>query len=144
MLGADTLQVGTHMETPTAISRRWALLYLMLLVPLGLLCQRYNGVGSQWVNHYAGDICYEIFWCLFLFLWMPTKTAIWQIPGWVFGVTCAIEVAQLGYGIVPVSIRTTWLWRLLLGSTFDGWDFVHYAIGCLLGAGLLWWINRQS
>ena len=41
---------------------------LLIIIPLGLFSKVYTGVAQGWVNNYAGDILYEIFWCLF-FWW---------------------------------------------------------------------------
>ena len=106
---------------------------LLIITPLGLLSKAYTGAGQWWVNDYAGDILYEIFWCLFFFWFFPSKKATVTIPLWVFSITCAIEICQLWYGFVPESIRSSLMWKLLLGSSFVWWDFPHYAIGSFLG-----------
>lgn len=106
---------------------------LLIIVPLGLLTKVYTGVAQNWVNNYAGAILYEIFWCLFFFWFFPSKEAIVKIPWVVFLVTCAIEVAQLWFKLIPAPIRTSLIWKLLFGSTFVWWDFPHYALGSWLG-----------
>ena len=109
------------------------ILSLLIITPLGLLSKAYTGVAQWWVNDYAGDILYEIFWCLFFFWFFPSKNATIAIPLWVFFITSAIEVCQLWYGLVPGSIRSSLIWKLFLGSSFVWWDFPHYAIGSFLG-----------
>ncbi|ELS02175.1 Protein of unknown function (DUF2809) [Xenococcus sp. PCC 7305] len=120
------------------------LLSLFVITPLGLLSKVYTGIGQEWINDYSGDILYEIFWCLVFFWFFSGKKAIAMIPLWVFVVTCAIELAQLYFVHVPVAIRSTIIWRLLLGSTFAWWDFPHYALGCFLGWLLLIQLNKLS
>ena len=109
------------------------ILSLLIIVPLGLLSKRYTGFGRSWVNDFSGDILYEIFWCLFIFLLIPSRKAMNQIPIWVFGITCTIEFLQLWHQPDLDSIRSTFLGKLLLGTTFSGWDFPHYLLGCIIG-----------
>ncbi len=118
-------------------------LSLLIITPLGLFSKAYTGVAQWWVNDYAGDILYEIFWCLFFFWFFPSKNAVVIIPMWVFTITSAIEICQLWYGLVPPSIRSSLIWKLLLGSSFVWWDFPHYAIGSLLGWLWLRSISKQ-
>ncbi|WP_246141517.1 DUF2809 domain-containing protein [Hyella patelloides] len=110
---------------------------MLVIVPLGLLSKAYTGIGQSWVNDYSGDILYEILWCLVFFWFFPSKKAVVTIPIWVFIVTSIIEVSQLFFDRVPVTLRETIIWKLLLGSAFVWWDFPHYALGSFLGWLLL-------
>ncbi|NEP62657.1 MAG: DUF2809 domain-containing protein [Symploca sp. SIO2G7] len=121
--------------------RLLVLLSLLIITPLGFLSKSYNGPFHWWVNDYSGDILYEIFWCLFFFLLIPTKKAVNQIPLWVFGITCIIEFIQLWQNPALAEIRATLIGKLFLGTTFAWWDFPHYFLGCFLG----WlWIRQIS
>ena len=117
---------------------------LLIIIPLGLFSKAYTGVAQSWVNDYAGDILYEIFWCLFFFWFFPSQKAIFIIPFSVFIVTCAIEVSQLWFEFVPLSIRSSLIWKLLLGSSFVWWDFLHYAFGSFLGWLWLQKLNKKT
>ncbi|MEL6494276.1 MAG: DUF2809 domain-containing protein [Cyanobacteria bacterium J06623_7] len=121
------------------------LLALLLIVPLGLGSKAYTGIGQEWIRDYSGDVLYEIFWCLIIFWFVrQSKDAISRIKIalWVFAVTCAIEISQLWFDLVPVSIRSTFIWRMLLGAGFDWWDFPHYALGSLIGWAVIERIDR--
>lgn len=63
-------------------------LSLLIVTPLGFLSKFYTGPARQWVNHYAGDVLYEIFWCLVIFWFIPKKKAIATISVWVFSLAC--------------------------------------------------------
>ena len=129
--------------------RTLILLSLFLIVPLGLASKAYTGIGQEWIRDYSGDVLYEIFWCLFIFWFVRhsknaielRNTAI-KIALWVFVVTCAIEVSQLWFDLVPIAIRSTFIWRMLLGAGFDWWDFPHYALGSLIGGWGIYQISR--
>lgn len=116
---------------------------LLIIIPLGILSKKYTGIAQEWVHDYSGDILYEIFWCLVVFWFIPqAKSKInlneIQIALGVFAITCAIEVSQLWFDLVPVAIRSSLIWKLLLGSVFVWCDFPHYALGSFLG--WLWMI----
>ncbi len=122
---------------------------LLIIVPLGLFSKAYTGIAQGWVQDYSGDILYEILWCLVIFWFaLPIrectnlKTITIKIAGWVFIVTCAIEVSQLWFYLVPKVVRSHIIWRLLLGAGFDWWDFVHYALGSLIGWYWIWQIGK--
>lgn len=126
--------------------RKLILLSLFTIVPLGLLSKSYTGIGQDWVQNYSGDILYEIFWCLLIFWFTRPSQDLAQLQSitskiavWVFIVTCGIETSQLWFHLVPETIGSSLIWRLLLGAGFDWWDFLHYAVGCLIG---YWTIYR--
>lgn len=106
---------------------------ILIVVPMGLLSKFYTGPAHQWFNDYGGDVLYEIFWCLFGFWFFRSRTAIVQIPIWVFVITCILEFLQLWHPPLLNEIRATLIGKLLLGTTFVWWDFPHYALGCVLG-----------
>jgi hypothetical protein len=122
-----------------------AFLSLVIIVPIGISTKFYHGIGVQWVRDYLGDVLYEMAWCWFLFIFFPTKKAVWRIPLSVFVVTCCLEFLQLWHPAWLQAIRATFAGRMLLGTTFVTADFFYYAIGCLLS--WLWlrqiWQIRQ-
>lgn len=114
---------------------------LLIVIGMGFFFKFYNGFGRQWLNNYGAAVFYEIFWCLFAFLFVKGRKAIIQISLWVFAITCILEFLQLWHPPVLEQMRSTLVGRLLLGSTFSWWDFPHYAIGCILG----WlWLRQIS
>lgn len=114
---------------------------LLIVVLMGFLFKYYNGPAHEWFNDYGAAVFYEIFWCLFVFLFWRSRKAVRQIPLWVFSVTCALEFLQLWHPPVLEQFRATFLGRALIGSTFAWWDFPHYVLGCFLG----WlWLQKIS
>ena len=122
---------------------------LLIIIPLGLYSKAYTGIAQTWVRDYLGDVLYEILWCLIVFWFVrpienlaQLRSITSKIAGWVFVVTCAIEVNQLWFHLVPVAVRSHLLWRLLLGVGFDKWDFVYYAFGSFIGWWWIWQIGK--
>jgi hypothetical protein len=124
--------------------RQLTFILLMAIVPLGLLSKSYKGFGSYWVNNYAGDVLYEVFWCLFIFLLFPKKTQITKIVLGVLFVTCILEFLQLWHPLWLETFRAYFLGRILIGTTFSWWDFPHYVAGSAIGWLCLDKINRRS
>jgi hypothetical protein len=118
--------------------RRITIFSLAIIVPIGFCCKLYRGPGAFWVNNSLGGVFYEIFWCLFIFLFRPG----WQprrIAGIVFAVTCALEFLQLWHPPWLEAARSNFLGATILGTTFDWSDFAYYVIGSSLG----WmWMQR--
>ncbi|UCF64537.1 MAG: DUF2809 domain-containing protein [bacterium] len=111
------------------------LISLVLVSLLGIFTKVYAGPGQIWINHSAGGIAYEIFFCLFLHLAFPKIHPI-KIVLSVFIATCLIEFLQLYHPHWLQVLRSFWLGKAILGTTFNPWDFFHYLVGCIIG--ILW------
>jgi hypothetical protein len=109
------------------------ILSLLIVVPMGFLFKYYTGLAHKWFNDYGAAVLYEIFWCLFAFLFARSRPFIQQIPLWVFIITCILEFLQLWHPYLLTEIRATLIGKWLLGTTFAWWDFPHYLLGCVLG-----------
>jgi len=105
---------------------------LVLVAMLGIFTKLYAGPGQNWINHYAGGIFYEIFFCLLLHL-VFQKIPPRKIALSVFTATCLIEFLQLYHPPWIQYVRSFWLGKAILGTTFNPWDFFHYLLGCFLG-----------
>jgi len=106
---------------------------LLVVTPLGFLSKFYSGPGRWWFNDYGAGVLYEIFWILVVFFFFPTKKSANRIPFWVFTITSALEILQLYNPWLLEKIRSFFLGRALIGTTFTWWDFPHYAFGCVIG-----------
>lgn len=113
--------------------RLYTILSLLIVLAMGFIFKFYTGFSYQWFNNHGAAIFYEIFWCLFAFLLVSGRKAVRQIPLWVFVITCGLEFLQLWNPLTLALFRSTFLGRMLIGTTFSWWDFPHYAVGCVLG-----------
>jgi hypothetical protein len=116
--------------------KKWALLAIVLIVPLGLYTKIYNGPAFNWVNNSLGGVLYVIFWSL-LFSLLAARSKSWKIVGLVFLSTSAIEFLQLWHPPFLETIRSTFIGATLFGNSFSWMDMVHYIIGALASLGLL-------
>jgi hypothetical protein len=113
-----------------------AIIVLLIIIPLGLFSKIYSGTGHEWVNNKLGGVFYEIFWCLIFFIILPKSKPIKIVIG-VFVVTCILEFMQLWENEFLVMIRSNFIGRTIIGSSFTWSDFFHYSIGSLLAYFLL-------
>ena len=131
---------------PPSHPSRWSYtiagaIVLAIIVAVGLWTKLgYSGWGQVWVNDFSGDILYEMAWIVcFGLIWPRISSA--KIAWGVFLVTSLIEFSQLIP--FPPSLTSNLFWRLLMGTTFVWWDFPHYALGCVIGWGILKGLRKQ-
>ena len=118
--------------------RRWILLALCIITPLGLSLWWYDGPGRRWFNFYLTCAAYEIFWCLVAFFFWPRRQNAAQIALGVFLVTCGLEFLQLWRPMFLQQIRATFLGMAIIGTDFVWRQFPYYIAGSLIG-----WLLRQ-
>ena len=120
---------------------RWTLISMLIIVPLGLYSKFYSGQAENWVNNSLGGVLYVIFWCLFAFLFL-SNIKPWRIAAVVFAVTCFLEFLQLWHPPLLEFIRSHFIGRTILGTSFTWTDFPYYLVGC--GIGWLWMKSLQK
>jgi hypothetical protein len=104
---------------------------VLLLIPLGLCSKFYTGPASYWVNNSLSGILYVLFWCLIIFLFFK-KIQPLTITGFVFSITCILEILQLWRPPLLEMVRQTFIGKTLIGTTFVYSDFIYYLIGCIM------------
>jgi len=120
---------------------------LAVLVPTGFAMKLYDGPDrwqgfERWLNNSAGGAAYVIFFCLLFALFRPRRRAIPAIVITVFAVTGALEAMQLWKPAFLQSIRSTFIGRTLIGTTFTPSDYIYYVIGAALGWLWLRFVTR--
>jgi len=123
------------------VRKKWTLLSVIILVPLGLYTKIYSGPAAQWVNNSMGGVLYVVFWSLaFCFLLPGVKTR--KIAAAVFLVTCLLEIMQLWHPPFLETVRSTFIGVTLIGNSFSWLDLVHYMIGFALSVLLLNFLSK--
>lgn len=122
--------------------RRSLAVALAVCVPVGLWTKVYRGPGQAWMHGFAGGIVYEMFW-IFLVAFIFPEVEAWAIAAAVFAVTSLIEFLQLWNPPFLAAARETFLGKMLLGSTFNWWDFPHYLLGCVLGGLFVFFVQAK-
>ncbi len=129
---------------PKLSDKFWAtMISLLIIVPAGFYSKFYSGPAANWVNNSLGGVFYEIFWCLLIFLFSE-RIRPWIIAVFVLTVTCCLEFLQLWNHPVLQFLRSCFIGRTILGTTFAWSDFPYYFSGC--GIGLVWmmWLPKKS
>ena len=116
--------------------RRFLLICLLILIPIGLATKMYTGSGSWWVYAHAGGVFYEIFWIFFVLAVWSNRSEV-AVAAWVFLVTCILEFFQLWHPAPLEAIRGTFPDHAVLGSRFSWWDFPCYAVGCVIAVVII-------
>lgn len=111
------------------------LISLCVIVPVGFYSKFYTGFGANWINNSLGGFFYEIFWCLAIFLFSE-KIKPWKIAAVVLLITCGLEILQLWHPAFLEFLRSYFIGRTVLGTTFSWSDFPYYFMGA--AAGWLW------
>ncbi len=124
--------------------RRWVLLALCIITPLGLGLWFYDGPARRWFNFYLTCSAYEIFWCLVVFFFWPRSRHTARIALWVFLVTCGLEFLQLWRPPFLQQIRSTFLGMALIGTDFVWRQFPYYIAGSLIGWFLMRLLERKT
>ncbi len=118
-------------------TKRKAILFLVLITLTGVSCKFYRGPASNWVNDSLGGLFYVIFWCVLIFLffeyWKP-----WLLSLSVCIATCFVEFLQLYHCSFLGLLRSSFIGKTLLGTTFAWSDFPYYIGGSVVG-----WISLR-
>jgi len=120
---------------------KWTLISILIIVPLGIYSKFYSGQAARWVNDSLGGVLYVIFWCLFAFLFL-SNTKPWKIAAVVFAITCFLEFLQLWHPPLLEFLRSNFIGRTILGTSFTWSDFPYYLVGG--GIGWLWMKSLQK
>lgn len=112
------------------------LLALVIITPLGFSTKFYQGPFQFWISNSLGGVLYEIFWCLVVAFLLP-KLRFWKTALGVFIATSLLEVLQLSDAAILEAARSYFIGKVVLGTSFIWSDFFYYAIGCLIGLGVL-------
>lgn len=118
------------------------ILFLIVLIPMGILTKFYSGPMQQWINNSLGGLFYEIFWC-FVFAFLFQKARAFNIAIIVFLVTCTLEFLQLWHPPFLEYLRSFFFGRTILGTSFNYMDFPYYAMGSLLGYFMLQFLKKH-
>jgi hypothetical protein len=109
-----------------------SILSFLFIVPVGLFSKFYSGPFQNWSNNSLGGVFYVIFWCLvFYFIFPRTKSC--KISLIVFAATCTLEILQLWHPLFLQMLRSTFIGKTVLGTTFTFKDFPYYLVGAALG-----------
>ena len=120
--------------------RFWTAISLVVIVPLGFYSKFYAGPAAAWVNNSLGGVFYEVFWCLLISLSLDTARP-GVVAAFVLIVTCCLEFLQLWHPPFLALLRSTFIGRTILGTSFTWSDFPYYFLGC--GIGWLWMRQLQ-
>ena len=124
-------------------TRKWSIISIIIIISVGFYTKFYSGPASGWVNNSLGGILYVIFWSLVFYLIGP-KTNPLKIVTIVFILTGMLEFLQLWHPVILESIRSHFLGRSIIGSSFSQSDFFYYFIGAITAYLLIMFLRRTE
>jgi len=99
-------------------TRKYIVLALLVVTPAGFLFKFYSGPAQWWFNNYGAGLSYEVFWILIGCFFWPKKEPANKIALCVFIGTSILEVLQLWHPWHLEKIRSYFLGRALIGTSF--------------------------
>ena len=124
-------------------ARSSTIILLFIIIAFGFYTKFYSGPAASWVNNSLGGVFYEIFWCLLFFLFFQ-KAKPFKIAATVLAITCCLESLQLWHpGFLEV-LRSNFIGRTILGTSFNWSDFIYYIIGSSIGYLLLLRLQKSG
>lgn len=113
-----------------------ALLLIIFITPLGFYTKFYDGPAGKWVSDSLGGLLYVVFWCLVVFIAFP-KSRPSRIAVAVFLATCLLEFLQLWRPPFLEFLRSFFIGRTILGTSFNWLDLPYYLAGSVIGYFIL-------
>jgi hypothetical protein len=114
--------------------RKQFLAMALTAVAIGVLVLVYRGPARELVRGHVGDVAATLLvYALVGLVMARVRVAI--RAALTLGIACTIELCQTMYQ------ATTFTGELFLGTTFDGWDLVAYAIGVAIAVA---WERRYD
>jgi glycopeptide antibiotics resistance protein len=107
------------------------ILYL-LVIPVGLATRKFPSYFPGFVADFGGDVLWSTMF-FFLFRAFQPKASLLRIAVYTFAFSLSIELSQLYHAQWIDSLRTSFLGRMLLGSTFLWSDIGCYLTGTIIG-----------
>ena len=114
-------------------ARILAIVSLAIVTPAGFAMKFYSGPAADWFNNSAGGAMYVVFWCLLAAIVWPRRSAVTLIVITVLTVTCILETMQLWKAPPLQWVRSFFIGRTLIGTTFSPSDYIYYFAGALIG-----------
>lgn len=108
---------------------------ILATIAIGLATRRFPGLLPTFFGKYPGDALWAT---MAFFLWglVLPKASVARVAALALATSWIVEFAQAIQLPWLVSLRSTTIGHLVLGSTFHAPDLVAYAIGVGLGASL--------
>ncbi|MCL2620698.1 MAG: DUF2809 domain-containing protein [Defluviitaleaceae bacterium] len=83
---------------------------------------------SGFIRYHFGDVLIVVFIYSFVRIFVRNR---WRwLPFGIFAFAAAVEVGQYFGLVYMLGLGDSQFWRVVIGTTFDWWDLVMYAIGC--------------
>src|SRR6056297_2709085 len=122
----------------------WKVIILIFIVgALGITAKLVPFAEGTWISHNLSGLFYVTELCLILYLIFPDHSSVvLALAG--FLITSLLEIMQLWNPDFLEWVRSSFVGRSILGSTFSWLDYPYYLGGAILGVILLNLVRRKE
>lgn len=121
----------------------WIVIGLILLVAaLGISAKLLPFAKGTWICNHLSGLFYVTELCLILYLFFPDHSSGVLGLG-AFFITALLEILQLWHPAFLEWVRSSFIGRSILGSTFNWMDYPYYVGGAVLGVVILELVRKK-
>ncbi|MCL2855123.1 MAG: DUF2809 domain-containing protein [Defluviitaleaceae bacterium] len=117
---------------------KYLLAFLVLLASVAAIAL---WVPGGFIRYHFGDVL------IVILIYCALRTFIqnrWKwLPLGIFAFAALVEAGQYFNLVYILGLGDSRFWRVIIGTTFDWWDLVMYAIGCILIFAFEIWRNKR-
>ena len=122
----------------------WKVILLIIVVAaLGIAAKLLPFAEGTWISHGVSGLFYVTELCLILYLIFPDHSSV-VLALAAFLITSLLEILQLWNPDFLEWVRSSFVGRSILGSTFSWLDYPYYLGGAVLGVILLNLVRRKE
>src|SRR6056297_1578189 len=122
----------------------WKVILLIIVVgALGIGAKLLPFAEGTWISHNLSGLFYVTELCLILYLIFPDHSSV-VLALAAFLITSLLEILQLWNPDFLEWVRSSFVGRSILGSTFSWLDYPYYLGGAILGVILLNLVRRKE
>ena len=121
----------------------WKVVILIIVIgALGIAAKLVPFAEGTWISHSLSGLFYVTELCLILYLIFPSHSSV-VLALAAFLITSLLEILQLWNPDFLEWVRSSFVGRSILGSTFSWLDYPYYLGGAVLGVLLLNLVRRK-
>ena len=122
----------------------WKVILLIIVVAaLGIAAKLLPFAEGTWISYGVSGLFYVTELCLILYLIFPDHSSV-VLALAAFLITSLLEILQLWNPDFLEWVRSSFVGRSILGSTFSWLDYPYYLGGAVLGIILLNLVRRKE
>jgi hypothetical protein len=116
---------------------------LVLIFITALYTKEYRGEYQTLINSHIGGVFYVLFGAILLSV-VFLRLKVWQATLLAFCLTSVLEIIQYFRFPFLLELTKSKFFLYLLGNSFNWYDFIYYAVGGVVGFGVLLLLGHKE